>query len=81
MFRDLYPMFGGSPYYGLGVMVYVVPQPDGKTKLWMGHSGGAPGVNAVLAYSPSDSAFVAVALSGDGSAEATANLLLDALAN
>lgn len=81
MFRDLYPMFGNPPYYGLGVMAYVVPQPEGKPKLWVGHSGGAPGVRAVFAYSPSDEAFVAVALSGDGSAEATANLLLEALAD
>jgi D-alanyl-D-alanine carboxypeptidase len=81
MFKELYPMFGNSPYYGLGVMLYVVPQPDGNMKLWLGHSGGAPGVKAVFAYSPSDNVFVAVALSGDGSAEATANLLINALAD
>ena len=80
MFTDLYPMFGNPPYYGLGVMVYEVPQPNGEVKLWLGHSGGAPGVKAVFAYSPSDHAFVAVALSGDGPAEAVANLLLNALA-
>lgn len=81
MLKDLYPMFGNPPYYGLGVMVYVVPQPDGTSKLWLGHSGGAPGVKAVFAYSISDHAFVAVALSGDGSAEAAANLLMNAVAN
>ncbi len=80
MFTDLYPMFGNPPYYGLGVMVYEVPQPNGEVKIWLGHSGGAPGVKAVFAYSPSDHAFVAVALSGDGPAEAAANLLLNALA-
>jgi D-alanyl-D-alanine carboxypeptidase len=47
--------------------------------LWIGHSGGAPGVKAVFAYSPADHAIVAVALSGDGSAEAAANLLMGAL--
>lgn len=79
MLARLYPMFGGGMYYGLGVMVYEVPQESGEKQLWIGHSGGAPGVKAVFAYSPQDNAFVAVALSGDGSAEATANLLLHAL--
>ena len=44
------------------------------------HSGGGPGVRAVVAYAPRQRAFVAVALTGDGSAEAAANLLLKALA-
>lgn len=71
---ELYPMFGGPISYGLGVMVYEVPAtpPD----VWVGHGGGAPGVKAVAAYSIAHDAFVAVALSGDGSAEATANLLI-----
>lgn len=81
MFQRLYPMFSGSTYYGLGVMAYEVPQPDGTKNLWLGHSGGAPGVQAMFAYSPSDHAFVAVALSGGGSAEATAYSLLSALAD
>lgn len=79
MIQRLYPMFGNPPYYGLGVMAYEVPQPTGAPKLWIGHSGGAPGVKAVFAFAPSDRALVAVAMSGDGSAEATANQLVRAL--
>jgi D-alanyl-D-alanine carboxypeptidase len=79
MTAQLYRMFNTSSYYGLGVMVYDVPTDNAGTRLWIGHSGGAPGVKAVFAYSPADNAIVAVALSGDGSAEATANLLLRAL--
>jgi len=45
----------------------------------IGHSGGTPGAKAVVAYSLADKAFVAVALNTDGSAEATANLLLKQL--
>ncbi|HJS46330.1 MAG TPA: serine hydrolase domain-containing protein [Rhizomicrobium sp.] len=79
MLARLYPMFGKAPYYGLGVMVYEVPGDGAASRLWVGHSGGAPGVKAMFAYSPLDNAFVAVALSGDGSAEATAYLLMRAL--
>ena len=48
-------------------------------RTWIGHSGGSPGIKAVVAFSPGDQAFVAVALTGDGSAEACANLLLTRL--
>jgi D-alanyl-D-alanine carboxypeptidase len=51
----------------------------GGEQTWIGHSGGAPGAKAVVLYSPADSAFAAVALTGDGPAEASANLLLAAL--
>lgn len=76
--RDLYPMFQPDMFYGLGVMAYDVPDPQGRS-VWIGHSGGAPGVKAVSVYVPSLNAFVAVALSGDGSAEASANLFLRAI--
>lgn len=77
MFDAPYPMFGQPMYYGQGVMVYQPPVKTGDAPiLWLGHSGGAPGVKAVVVYSPADKAFVAVALSGDGPAEATAALLL-----
>ncbi|MEM9543042.1 MAG: serine hydrolase domain-containing protein [Cyanobacteria bacterium P01_E01_bin.42] len=75
LFEELYPMFDDGTFYGRGVMLYALP--DGK--IWLGHSGGTPGAKAVVAFSPSDRAFVAVALTGDGSAEATANLLLQQL--
>ncbi|KQV57593.1 MULTISPECIES: serine hydrolase [unclassified Caulobacter] len=76
MFARLYPMFDSGSFYGLGVMAIEVPDPDGSKSLWLGHLGGAPGANAVVAYSVKDGAIVAAALTGDGSATATANLLL-----
>jgi D-alanyl-D-alanine carboxypeptidase len=79
MFARLYPMFTPVEFYGLGVMLFDVPDADGTTRQWLGHAGGTPGAGAVVAYSPSDNAFVAVALTGDGSAQATANLLLQHL--
>lgn len=78
MTATLYPMFDAGTYYGLGLMVFDVP--DGATRLaWIGHTGGTPGAGALVIWSPQDRAFVAVALTGDGSAAASANLLLKAL--
>lgn len=79
MFGQLYPMFDASGFYGLGAMVVEVPEVDGSTSLWLGHLGGAPGASAVVAYSVRDKAIVAAALTGDGSATATGNLLLKQL--
>jgi len=76
LFDRLYPMFDQGTYYGRGVMLYVVPDPVQGERVWLGHSGGAPGIKSIVAYSAADRAFVAVALTADGSAEATANLLL-----
>lgn len=56
------------------------PGPAAGERTWLGHSGGAPGIKAVVAWSPVDRAFVAVAPTGDGSAEATAYLRLRQLA-
>lgn len=75
----LYPMFDPGTFYGLGMMVFEVP--DGRRMLrWIGHAGGAPGASAIAVYSPEDGAIVTVALTGDGSAAAGANLLFNALA-
>ena len=79
MFARLYPMFGQPQFYGQGVMLYEVPERDGHTEIWLGHSGGCPGIKTIVAYSPAAGAFVAVAMNNDGSAEATAHLLLAAL--
>lgn len=76
MFGKLYPMFDADSFYGLGAMAVEVPQADGSRALWLGHLGGTPGAGAVVAYSVKDGAIVAAALTGDGSAAATANLLL-----
>lgn len=76
MFGKLYPMFDAGSFYGLGAMVIEVPEADGSKSLWLGHLGGTPGASAVVAYSVKDGSVVAAALTGDGSATATANLLL-----
>jgi D-alanyl-D-alanine carboxypeptidase len=78
MTGDLYPMFQEGMWYGLGLMVYDVPSASGET-VWIGHSGGVPGARAVVAYSLDHEAIVAVAMTGEGSAEASANLLFSAL--
>ncbi len=78
MTATLYPMFDQGTFYGLGAMVFDVPDGD-KRLLWVGHAGGTPGASALVVYSPADRAFVAVALTGDGSAVASVNALLKAL--
>ncbi|UTP40246.1 beta-lactamase family protein [Phenylobacterium sp. LH3H17] len=80
-FMRLYPMTGVGPaHYGLGVMVSDLAAGDPRaTDTWLGHAGGLPGAKAVIAYSLETQAYVAVALTGEGSPEATANLLLSTL--
>lgn len=78
MTATLYPMFDPGQFYGLGMMAFDIP--DGGRRLqWIGHAGGTPGASALVVYPPTDRAFVAVALTGDGSAAAAANALLKAL--
>lgn len=72
----LHQMFEAGSFYGLGIMLL---RPPGTDLYWIGHSGGSPGANAISIWSPADGVFVSVALTGDGSAAATANLLLAAL--
>lgn len=75
MFETLYPMFDETSFYGLGTMVFEIA--DGRNRLLLlGHSGGAPGANAIVAYSPSDRIIVAVAINSDAPAPAVANLML-----
>lgn len=81
MFDPLFPMFDRGTFYGLGAMAFEVPGSDGATTLWLGHAGGTPGASAIVAYVPSLDAFVAAALTGDGSAAAVAHLLLRQLGN
>lgn len=71
-------MFGEPTWYGQGMMLYDVPAPQGRL-FWIGHSGGAPGVKAIVVWSPARKAYAAVALTGEGSAQATANLLFAAV--
>ena len=79
LFDRLYPMFDHGTYYGRGVMLYDFSNGKEVNSIWLGHSGGAPGSKAIVVYSTKRRAFAAVALNTDGSAEATANLLLNAL--
>lgn len=78
MFATLYPMFGNGQFYGSGVMVFDVPD-DRSPRLWLGHAGGTPGASAVVAYAPTERAYVAVALTGDGPAVAVANAFFKTL--
>lgn len=78
MLQTLYAMHQDGLWYGLGLMVYEVPG-AGAEALWIGRSGGVPGAQAVVAYAPAQQAIVAVALTGEGSAEAMAHHLLRAL--
>lgn len=80
-FYRLYPMTGVGPgYYGQGVMVtdlFKVDPTSGDT--WLGHAGGLPGAKALIAYSVQKNAFAAVALTGEGSPEATTHALFKGL--
>ena len=79
-FERLYPMFDAGTFYGRGVMLYEVPaSPNTPEDVWLGHSGGLPGAKSVVAWSTRHRAVVAVAVTGDGPAEAVANRLLTAL--
>jgi D-alanyl-D-alanine carboxypeptidase len=62
-------------------MVYDVPaSAQTPADRWLGHSGGLPGARAVVAWSITQRAVVAVAVVGDAPAEALANRLLAATA-
>lgn len=74
MTTELYPMFDPGLYYGLGIMIYELPD-----NTWAGHSGGTPGARAILAYSINDGVYAAVALTGEGSAESIARLFMNLL--
>jgi D-alanyl-D-alanine carboxypeptidase len=78
MIATLHPMIDPGTFYGLGAMVFDVPDGD-RRLLWIGHAGGTPGASALVVYSPADHAFAAVALTGDGSAIASVNHLLKAM--
>ncbi len=74
-FGDLYPMFGQPTFYGRGVMVYDVPATEGA-RVWLGHSGGAPGIKAAVVYDIKARVFIAAAFNSDLPAEAAAYRLL-----
>jgi D-alanyl-D-alanine carboxypeptidase len=74
-----YPGFGDGAYFGLGMMLFDVPDTP-RNLLLIGHAGGGPGVNAIVGWSPQDRAFVAAAITGGGSSAAFANGVLKAYA-
>jgi D-alanyl-D-alanine carboxypeptidase len=76
MTADLYPMFDAGLFYGEGIMVYELPD-----DLWVGHSGGTPGTRAIIAYSFARKTYLAVALTGSGSAESVSNRIFQLLAH
>jgi D-alanyl-D-alanine carboxypeptidase len=78
-FQDLYPMFGSTNnYYGRGVMVMLVPDPD-KPTIWLGHSGGSPNAKAFVLFDVERQVFLSIVINTQGPAEAIANSLLKAL--
>jgi|GEM_PF-455668 len=74
-YARLFPMFDPGTFYGRGVMLTEFTTKEGEKIAWLGHSGGTPGLKSVVAYDPQAKLFLAVALNGDVSAEATANKL------
>ena len=57
MLDDLYLTFDNGLSYRFGLMVYDVPGETGS-KMWVGHSGGAPGARAVLVFPRQSKAFL-----------------------
>jgi D-alanyl-D-alanine carboxypeptidase len=76
-FQTLYQMFQPGIFYGRGVMLYDVKNDAGERVVWwLGHSGGTPGLKAVIGCDVESGIYVAVALNNASSAEALANRLL-----
>jgi D-alanyl-D-alanine carboxypeptidase len=75
-FARLYPMYDPNTYYGRGVMLYDFADQNGQRHTWLGHSGGTPGLRALMIYDVNAGVYIAVAMNAHVSAEATANKLL-----
>lgn len=75
-FDRLYPMFDPTTCYGRGVMLFDLPEQNGRKSLWLGHAGGTEGLNSVIAYDTASQVFAAVAINGKPSAAASVNKLL-----
>jgi D-alanyl-D-alanine carboxypeptidase len=74
-FARLYPMFDSPEFYGRGVMLYEFEDRQKQKIVWLGHSGGTPGIKTVMAFDIEGGLYLAVALNGNFSAEASANKL------
>ena len=75
-FTRLYPMYDPNTFYGRGVMVYSFTDQDQAKHTWLGHSGGTPGLRALVAFDVEAGVYIAVAMNAHVSAEAAANKLL-----
>lgn len=67
-------------WFGQGVMLMEWIDGSNVTHSWLGHLGGVPSANALVAYDVSMGAYVAVAVNSEVSAAAVGNALLDVLA-
>lgn len=75
-FDRLYPMYDPTLFYGRGVMLFDLPEQNGRKGLWLGHAGGTEGLNSIIAYDTGTRVFAAVAINGKPSAAASVNKLL-----
>lgn len=81
-FERLLPMGlegAGRAWYGLGVMTIDWSDKRDRTRLWLGHTGGGTGANAVVFWDPLLKVYGAVAVNSPAPAAAVANTLLSAL--
>jgi D-alanyl-D-alanine carboxypeptidase len=78
-FARLLPMGEDGLWYGQGVMVFDFRDRGGFDRVWLGHSGGGQGNNAIVLYEPARKAFAAVAVNGDTPAAAVATAMLEVL--
>lgn len=81
-FARLLPMGlegSGRAWYGLGAMAIDWVDNRGRTRLWLGHTGGGAGANAVVFWDPSLDVYGAVAVNSTAPAAAVANHLLASL--
>jgi D-alanyl-D-alanine carboxypeptidase len=78
-FARLLPMGQDGLWYGQGVMVFDFGDRNGIDRLWLGHAGGGPGINAIVLYEPARTAFAAVAVNGNTPAAAVATAMLEEL--
>lgn len=79
-FYRLYPMGEAGAHRGLGVMASdLAPTETSAADTWLGYSSPGAGASAMVAYSMTTRATVAVALTGEGSPDSLARGLLSQL--
>jgi CubicO group peptidase (beta-lactamase class C family) len=81
-FARLIPMGlpgAGQAWYGLGAMAIDWIDSRNRARLWLGHTGGGSGANAVVFWDPWLNVYGAVAVNSPAPAAAVANHLLRTL--